>query len=140
MERLESSALILGRALLALLFFPAGVVKILNPAPFLHHMTEFGVPTFLLPAVIALELGGGLAILIGWRARDAAAALAVFCVLTAAIFHHQLSINAERTLFFKDLALAGGLLVLAAAAAARARPRGTCSPVSTNVSESKDDA
>jgi putative oxidoreductase len=123
MERVERIATIIGRALVALLFILAGAAKILNPAPFLHHMAEVGVPTFLLPAVIALELGGGLAILIGWRAREAAAALGVFCVLTAAIFHHQLSISAERTLFFKDLAIAGGLLVLAASAAASARMR-----------------
>jgi putative oxidoreductase len=123
MERIETIALITGRALVALLFILAGVAKILNPAPFLHHMMEFGVPTSLLPAVIALELGCGLATLIGWRAREAAAALAVFCVLTAAIFHRQLSISAERTLFFKDLTIAGGLLVVAASAAARSRAR-----------------
>ena len=123
MERVERIVMIIGRALVALLFILAGVAKILNPAPFLHHMTEFGAPTFLLPAVIVLELGGGLAVLIGWRAREAAAALGVFCVLTAAIFHHQLSISAERTLFLKDLAIAGGLLVLAASAAASARMR-----------------
>jgi putative oxidoreductase len=62
--------------------------------------------------------------LIGWRVRDAAGALAIFCVMTAAIFHHQLSINAERTLFFKDLAIAGGLFVMAASAAASARTKG----------------
>lgn len=128
MEHIETLAMIIGRSLVALLFILAGVAKILNPTPFLHHMTEFGVPTFLLPAVIALELGGGLATLIGWRTRDAAAALAVFCVLTATIFHHQLSISAERTLFLKDLAIAGGLLVLAGSAAARARARSAGGP------------
>src|SRR5262249_46255866 len=56
-----------GRALLAALFIFAGVIKIVTPQPFLDHMTEFGVPTLLLPAVIALELGGGLALLAGWR-------------------------------------------------------------------------
>ena len=124
MEHIEKIVTIGGRALVALLFILAGAVKILNPKPFLDHMTHFGVPTVLLPAVIALELGAGLATLIGWRIRDAAGALAIFCVMTAVIFHHQLSINAERTLFFKDLAIAGGLLVMAANAAARARTKG----------------
>jgi putative oxidoreductase len=123
METLEKTVTILGRALLAVLFILAGVGKIINPTPFLEHMTQFGVPTFFLPAVIALELSGGLAILIGWRVRYAAGALGIFCVLTAAIFHHQLSIKAETTLFLKDLAIAGGLLVLAASAAARERTR-----------------
>jgi putative oxidoreductase len=108
---------IIGRVLVATLFVLAGVAKILNPQPFLEHMSHFGVPTWLLPAVIALELGAGLAVLIGWRLREAAGALAIFCVLTAALFHYQLWINTERTLFLKDLAIAGGLFLLAVSAA-----------------------
>ena len=123
MLHVETVATIVGRSLLALLFITAGVVKILHPQPFLEHMAQFGVPGSLLPAVIALELGAGLAILIGWRLRDAAGALAFFCVLTAVIFHHQWSISAERTLFFKDLALAGGLFFMSATGAVRARLR-----------------
>jgi len=121
METTEKIVTIIGRALLATLFILAALGKITNPKPFLEHMTQFGVPTLLLPAVIALELIGGVAILIGWRVRYAAGALGIFCVLTAAIFHHQLGIKAETTLFLKDLAIAGGLLVLAASAAARDR-------------------
>jgi putative oxidoreductase len=125
MDKMAKVTMVGGRALVALLFIVAGAAKILGPKPFLNHMNEFGVPTFLLPAVIALELGAGLAIMIGWRVRDAAAALAVFCVMTATIFHHQLGISAERTAFFKDLAIAGGLFAMAASAAALGR---TASP------------
>jgi putative oxidoreductase len=120
-ERLEAIVMFSGRALVALLFMLAGAAKMFNGKPFLAHMTEFGVPTFLLPAVIVLELGAGVAILVGWRVREAAGSLAVFCMMTAAVFHHQLWINTERTLFFKDLAIAGGLLAIAAGAAARLR-------------------
>jgi putative oxidoreductase len=127
MKPMEKIVTICGRVLVALLFILAGVAKIINPKPFLEHMTEFGVPTFLLPAVIALELGAGLAILAGWRIRDAAGALALFCVMTAVIFHHQLGIAPERTLFFKDLAIAGGLFLLAASVAARDRTKGLVS-------------
>lgn len=127
MEHVERIVKITGRALVATLFILAGVVKVVNPKPFLEHMMQFGVPGFLLPAVIALELGAGLAILIGWRIRDAAGALAFFCVMTATIFHYQLWINAERTLFFKDLAIAGGLFLMAANAAACARMKGSAS-------------
>src|SRR5215467_12377998 len=112
-----------GRALLAALFIFAGIIKIVTPQPFLDHMTEFGVPTLLLPAVIALELGGGIALLVGWRVRETAGALAFFCVLTAFIFHHELAIKTERTLFFKDLAIAGGLFAMAASAAVTDRVR-----------------
>jgi putative oxidoreductase len=118
---IEKIATVGGRSLVALLFIFAGAIKILTPQPFLEHMHEFRVPAILLPGVIALELGGGLALLFGWRVREAAAVLAVFCLLTAGIFHHELGIKTERTLFVKDLAIAGGLFVMAAAAAALGR-------------------
>src|SRR3974390_819203 len=94
-----------GRALLAMLFILAGLAKIVGPQPFLQHMSQYNVPGVLLPAVIALELGAGIALLLGWQVRFAAAALGMFSVLTAVIFHHSLGVPAERTLFFKDLAL-----------------------------------
>ncbi len=106
--------MIAGRAVMALLFILAGVAKIIGPKPFLDHMAQHRVPAFLLPAVIVLELGGGLSVLTGWQGRWGALALAVFCVLTAVIFHLDWSDKAERTLCLKDLAIAGGLLVLAA--------------------------
>jgi putative oxidoreductase len=111
-----------GRALLAMLFILAGLAKILGPQPFLQHMSQYNVPTVLLPAVIALELGAGIALLLGWQVRFAAAALGLFSVLTAVIFHHSLGVPAERTLFFKDLALAGALIAIAASAWATALP------------------
>lgn len=106
---------IAGRVLIAALFILAGVAKILGPAPFLAHMAEHRVPGFLLAGVIALEIGAGVAVLIGWKLPYSAGALAAFCVATALIFHLNFADKAERTLFFKDLAIAGGLLVLAAA-------------------------
>ena len=81
---------LLGRGLLAMLFLFAGLAKVLGPQPFLEHMRAYGVPTLLLPAVIALELGAGLALLLGWRIRYTAGALGLFCVLTAFTFHHEL--------------------------------------------------
>jgi putative oxidoreductase len=101
------------RALIAMLFILAGVAKILGPATVLEHMAAFRVPGFFLPLVIALEIGAGLALLIGWRITWAAGALALFCVIAAFVFHLDFANRAERTLFFKDLAIAGGLLALA---------------------------
>ena len=106
-----------GRALMALLFILAGAAKIAGPKPFLEHMAEHRVPGFLLAAVAALEIGAGLLVLTGWQARWAGLALGAFCVATAFVFHFDLSQKAERTLFFKDLAIAGGLFVLAALSA-----------------------
>lgn len=126
MKRMDNLVMFTGRVLIAVLFVLAGAAKITGPAPFLEHMTRFGVPRLFLPAVIALELGCGLALLLGWRIRYAAGALAIFCVLTAVIFHHELSIKPELTLFLKDLAIAGGLFFISASTAQRDR---TTSPV-----------
>ena len=109
-------ATVAGRALVALLFILAGLAKVLGPQPFLEHMAAFGVPSVLLPAVIVLEIGAGVAVLIGWRLREAAAILAGFSLLTAVIFPRDFADKTERTLFFKDLAIAGGLLAMAATA------------------------
>ena len=104
-----------GRAMLAGLFILAGVAKLLGPAPFLAHMDQFRVPRFVLPGVIALEIGFGAALLMGWRTPITAGVLSAFCVATAVVFHHQLGDRVERTQFFKDMALAGALAALAAA-------------------------
>jgi len=105
---------LVGRILLALLFVLAGLVKALGPKPYLEHMAQHRLPGVLILGVIALEFGAGAALLIGWQPRYAAAALALFCVLTALIFHTRFSDRAERTAFIKDLAICGGLLLIAA--------------------------
>jgi putative oxidoreductase len=107
---------IAGRVLLAGLFILAGIAKIAGRQPFLEHMAAHHIPSVLLPAVIALELGAGLAILLGWQLPFTAGALALFCLATAFGFHLDLADKAERTLFFKDIAIAGALMVIAATA------------------------
>jgi putative oxidoreductase len=110
----------LGRALIALLFILAGIGKIIGPEPFLAHMAAHGVPGLLLPVVIALEVLGGLAVLTGVLLRPAATALACFSMATAIVFHLDWADHVERTMFFKDIAIAGGLFALAAAGRASA--------------------
>jgi putative oxidoreductase len=107
---------IVGRSLLALLFILAGAAKVAGPQPFLDHMAAHHMPGVLLPLVILLELGAGTALLLGWRLPFAAGALALFCFATAFVFHLDLTDKAERTLFVKDLTIAGALMVIAAGA------------------------
>jgi len=111
---LSMVANVVARVLIAQLFILAGLLKVTGPKPFLDHMAEHRVPGFLLPLVALLEIGSGVLILSGWQARWGALALAVFCVATAFVFHLDWSIRAERTQFIKDIAIAGGLLGLAA--------------------------
>jgi putative oxidoreductase len=103
----------IGRLLLAGLFILEGWSKIRGYDAALTYMQRYGVPSLLLPAVIALELVGGLMIAVGWWTRLVALALAVFCVLAAALFHANLAERNQLLHFEKDLAIAGGLLLLA---------------------------
>src|SRR6202795_4405516 len=98
--------ILVGRSLLASLFILAGAAKIAGPQPFLDHMAAHHIPGILLPLVIALELGAGLALLLGWQLLFAPGALGLFCMATALGFHLDLADKAERTLFVKDLAIA----------------------------------
>jgi putative oxidoreductase len=103
-----------GRVLLAVLFLLSGIGKLGAYSATGAYMSAFGVPSALLPVVIATEVLGALAIISGWKARVAGFLLAGFCLLTASIFHHNLADQAQLIHFFKDLAIAGGLLLLVA--------------------------
>ncbi len=82
-------------------------------------MQRYGVPVLLLPAVIALELGCGAALVAGWRTSLAALALAAFCAAAALIFHNRLADHGQALHFWKDIGLAGGFLALAVAGPGR---------------------
>jgi putative oxidoreductase len=106
-----------GRVLLAHIFILSGYGKIAGYAGTQAYMASKGVPGEMLPLVILLELGGGLAILAGFMTRWAALALALFCVASAILFHFQPGNQAQMINFMKNLAMAGGFLVLAQAGA-----------------------
>ena len=103
-----------GRVLMSAIFLMAGLNKIAGYAGTQSYMEAMGVPGDLLPLVILLEVGGGLAVLLGWRAREAAFLLAGFSVLSALIFHINMADQMQSILFMKNLAMAGGLLFITA--------------------------
>ncbi len=103
-----------GRLLMAQIFLLAGVSKLGGYAATAGYMEAMGVSPALLPAVIALELAGALALILGWQVRWAAIALAAFSVIAAILFHGNLGEQMQMLLFTKNIALAGGLLVLSA--------------------------
>ena len=110
-----------GRALIALLFIPAGWGKIGGFAGLTGYIASKGVPLPEVAAAIAIvaELGLGLMLLLGWKARLAAAGLAVFVAVLTPIFHSFWAMPAAQQMmqqqaFFKNFAIVGGLLVVAA--------------------------
>ena len=105
---------LLGRLGLSLIFIISGWGKIAGYAATQQYMEAMGVPGGLLPLVIALELGGGLAILGGAFTRWIALALAAFSLASAALFHGNLGDANQAIHFWKNVAMAGGFLTLVA--------------------------
>ena len=101
-----------GRTLLALLFLLSGLGKLGAYHATAGYMASVGVPGALLPAVIATEVLGALAIILGWKTRAAAALLAGFSVLAALIFHNNLADQTQLIMFWKNISIAGGYLLL----------------------------
>ncbi len=96
----------LARVLVAYIFIVAGYGKISGYEATAGYMEAMGVPSALLPLTILVELGGGLALLLGFQTRFAAFGLAVFSLITAFIFHG----GAEDAInLMKNLSIAGGL-------------------------------
>jgi len=111
-DRLEPAAALLGRFLLSALFLHEAWSKVSGYAMTLAYMQAFGVPGQLLPLAIAFELGCALLILFGYHTRIAALLLAGFCVTTAVLFHTRFADRNQLLHFEKDLAIAGGFLIV----------------------------
>ena len=106
---------LVGRLMLALIFILAGISKIQDPAGTIGYMQSVGLPGALLWPTIALEILGGICIAVGFKTCYTAFALAGFSVLTAALFHSNFGDQMQMILFMKNIAIAGGLLILATA-------------------------
>ncbi|GDY26330.1 membrane protein [Agarivorans sp. Toyoura001] len=102
------------RLLLALIFIVSGYGKIAGYAGTQAYMEAMGVPGMLLPLVIALELVGGLAILVGWKTRAIAFLLAGFSVVSGLLFHFNPDDQIQMIMLMKNVAIAGGFLLLVA--------------------------
>lgn len=115
-----------GRLLIAAVFIPSGVDKALNFTATAAYIGSMGVPAPQLCAIaaIAIETGLGLLVAIGFKARQAALGLAVFVAVITPIFHGFWQLPAPQRLmqayaFWKNVAIVGGLLVLAGQGAGR---------------------
>jgi putative oxidoreductase len=103
---------LVARILMSQIFIISGIGKITGYAGTQAYMAKVGVPGALLPLVILTEVGGGLALLFGFQAKWVALALAGFSVLSALIFHLNFSDQMQMIQLMKNLAMAGGLLMV----------------------------
>jgi putative oxidoreductase len=111
----------LGRVLLGLIFVIAGFGKITGFEGTVGYISAYNLPMPQILAMLAIiiELGGGILLIIGWKARWAALALFVFVLVVSPIFHGFWAVPEDQKqmqmiMFLKNLAIMGGMLFVAA--------------------------
>ena len=121
MSSLQNPLSLLGRVLLALLFIPAGFAKVTGFAGTVGYIASKSVPfpELAAAAAVGVELVLGMLLLVGWQARWAALGIAFFTVVISFIFHNFWAVPADQVMqqqqaFFKNIAVVGGLLTVAA--------------------------
>ncbi|WP_276117967.1 DoxX family protein [Pararhizobium qamdonense] len=109
-------AALVGRLLISPIFITSGIGKITNSESYLGYIAASGLPfpVIALVGAIVLEIGGGAAIALGYQTRFVGLILALFSLLTALVFHSDFSDQNQFLHFWKNAAMAGGLLQLAA--------------------------
>ena len=114
---------LLARILLALIYVIAGVSKLGNPNPTVAMMASHGVPLphILVFGAIAVELGGGLILMVGWLSRCAALVMFFYTLTLAVIFHPYWAasgadVGTQHALFFGHLSMMGGMLYVSLSA------------------------
>nr|WP_145545930.1 DoxX family protein [Variovorax boronicumulans] len=122
----QDTLALIGRILIAVLFIPAGFGKLTGFAGTVGYIGSAGLPLPQLGAALAIvvELGLGLALLVGFRTRLAAAVLAVFTLAASFFFHNYWAVPADKAMvqqlmFMKNVAVTGGLLAFVAFGAGR---------------------
>ena len=102
----------LGRILISALFLISAFNKIINLEDSMNWMEGFGVPGFLIFPAIAIEIILPVLVILGYHARMAAGILAIFCLMTAFLFHLDFSNQSQFISFLKNIGLAGGFLFI----------------------------
>ena len=111
----EQYGALVGRVLLGILFLYAAYGKITGFAGTAAYMQDVIMwPSVMLAIAIALELGGGISLLLGYKTRWGAWALIVFTLVASALFHNFLKDPTQIVMFLKNLSIVGGLLYVAA--------------------------
>ena len=112
MDKLQELSAPIGRLFLSMIFIFSGFTKITGYAATQGYMESMGVPGMLLPLVISLELFGGIAILLGFKARLIALLFVGFNIISALLFHQFWIDESQMNPFMKNIAIAGGFLMI----------------------------
>ena len=117
----QSIAPLAGRILIAPLFLLSGISKLTAPGATIGMIASAGLPFAALGFALAVlvEVGGSIALVVGYRTRVVAAVMALFTIATALAFHNNLADQNQFIHFFKNVAMAGGLLQVVAFGAGR---------------------
>ena len=105
---------VLGRILLSSLFLIEGVRKFFFQEETIMYMEDYGVPEILFFPSIILEILFPILLIIGYKTRFSASIMALFTLTVALIFHTNFDNQMELIIFLKDIAIAGGFLIIAA--------------------------
>jgi putative oxidoreductase len=118
---LTNWATLIGRVLLALIFVLSGVGKIFDPAGTIGYISSVGLPLPQVGLVVAIvvEVIGGIALIVGFKTKIAALALAAFTLVAAFAFHFNFADQIQMIMFLKNIAITGGLLYVVAFGAGR---------------------
>jgi putative oxidoreductase len=111
---LRGTTELIGRVLLMILFLYSGAGKISAYSATVAYMASARVPGMLLPLVIAVEILGSIAIIVGWQTRVVSILLAGYTLVAAALFHNHFSDQVQVVMFLKNVSIAGAFLMLAA--------------------------
>ena len=103
---------LVGRIMISAIFLFSGINKIFNYDGTVGWMEGYGIPGILLIPAIILEFAAPILIIVGYKTKIAAFLLAAFCMTTALIFHTDFSSQIQITSFLKNIALAGGFLLI----------------------------
>jgi len=119
MDSLKSYAPLAARVLIGVLFLLSGLGKLGDVAGFSGYLASGGLPAFLAWPAILFEIVVGGALIAGFQTRLAALAAAAFCVVAALLYHSNFGDQMQIAMFFKNIAIAGGLLLLASTGAGK---------------------
>ena len=104
----------LGRVLLSTLFLVEGIGKISIQEDVIMYMEDYGVPEMLFVPATILEILFPLLIIVGYKTKWAASIMALFTFTVAIIFHTNFSEGMQMLFFLKDIAIAGGFMIIVA--------------------------